>query len=482
MKPRKLLSPAQEAAITFIYEHDYTYLIGQMGSGKSVTAMTALDELRLDGHIERTLIVAPPKVAADVWANQHLDWEHLCGVRVGIANGDAASRELVICGDYDYVVISFNSLPWLFHTFETEHGFDALLIDEVTKLKAGGAFFKALRRRLNDFKVRVVMTGTPVAESLGDLFYAVMACDGGRALGHNKMKFLLRYFYPTDYEQRNWEVRPECVDELIDVVKPMVVELPDYTHELPLLDEQPVMVRLNDASRAAYDTFAKSGELVMDDGTVLVAQSEAVKQGKLEQLACGFVYVTDETDDTRHVYQFGNEKIEAMKRVSATMGSVVYVYQYAVELAALRAVVPIGKQLGVSKAEDRETLKKWRAGELGALFIHPKSAGHGLDLTAGCDMIILSPIWSRDVMRQTVARIWRRGQTKTCRVRVLCAINTVDSEKVEREAGKAEHGVKLKTRLDGGSNPVQTQDRERLNAALARGVRPSKYGHKKGAG
>jgi hypothetical protein len=377
------------------------------------------------------------------------------------------------------VVISFNSLPWLFATYKGAHGFDALLLDEVTKLKAGGAFFKALRKRLNDFTVRVVMTGTPVAESLTDLFYPVMACDTGAALGRNKTKFLIRYFYPTDFEQRNWDVRPECVDELIDAVAHLVVELPDYVDELPVLDEAPVVVRLDDATRAAYDTFESTGELVLPDPyPLLVAQSAAVLQGKLEQLACGFVYVTDEATDKRYTCEFSDQKSEAMLATAYGMsGPVIYVYQYEIELARLRARVPRGEQLGVNKSKDRETLKKWRAGRLGALFLHPKSAGHGLDLTTGCNMIILSPIWSRDVMRQTVARIWRRNQTKACRVRVLCAANTVDEVKVSRELTKAQHAKKLKTRLDGGVNPVRASDRERLNTALARGV---KRGHKKG--
>ena len=442
MKSPELLSTGQQDAITHIYENDGAYLIGQMGSGKSVTALTAAAELLAAGAVRRVLIVAPLRVCNDVWRQEHNSWSHLRHLKVSIATGAEKARINAIGGaDFNVVVINFENLVWFFKRYGADHNFDMLIIDEVTKIKAGGAGFKAMRKHIKDFLVRVVMTGTPVAESWADLFYCMFACDGGARLGRNKQTFLMKYFYSTDYEQRKWDIRPECINALTALISDVVVVLPDYTDELPALLEQTVYVHLNERAREYYDIF--EADSVTDDVT---ADSAAIQVGKLQQIASGFIY----TDDGRTVALCDSKIVRArtLSHVEQAQGrAVVYVYQFREELERLARAFPLGRQLGVSGADDAATLAHWRAGALPALFLHPKSAGHGLDLTTGATMIIMSPIWSRDLMRQVIARIWRRNQSEECRVYVLCARDTLDTEIVSREAGKGTHHDLLMSRL-----------------------------------
>tara|TARA_R110000751_G_scaffold10128_1_gene37542 strand:+ start:14153 stop:15511 length:1359 start_codon:yes stop_codon:yes gene_type:complete len=443
MKSPDLLSPEQQAAITHIYENDCTYLIGQMGSGKSVTALTAAAELLGDKAVQRVLVVAPLRVANDVWKREHTGWAHLNHLTVGIASGTALQRAHAIETSTDIAVITFDNLPWFFERYGAAHGFDMLIVDEVTKLKAGGVGFKKMRKHLKTFKTRVVMTGTPVAEAWTDLFYCMFACDGGERLGRNRASFLTRYCYPLDYEQRKWAVRRECINELTALISDVVVVLPDYTSELPPLNEQIIEVDLSADAREYYDAMEQ--DCVTADVT---ADNAAVLTGKLQQLASGFVY----TDDGDTV-QLDAGKMRAARELGLaeyrrTARGVIYVYQYKEELRQLKAALPSGRQLGVSQAADMETLALWRSGALTALFLHPKSAGHGLDLTAGASMVITSPIWSRDLMRQVIARIWRRNQTLACSVFILCARNTVDGDIVARESGKGSHMDILMARLN----------------------------------
>ena len=441
MKTVKLLGQEQQAAITHIYENEATYLIGQMGSGKTVVALTAAAELLRDREVSRVLVVAPPRVINDVWRHEHTDWEHLSHLKIGLARGTPDERLNVLEGDDQIVVISFECLPWFFDVIgllETT-AFDMLVIDEVTKMKAGGVSFKSLRKRLTDFKVRVVMTGTPVAESWQDLFYCMMACDGGKLFGRNKQKFLDAYFYPLDYERRNWAILPHCINTVTELISGTVVVLPDYTDQLPALTETVFEVGLDPAARVYYNDFERDS--VNDIAT---ADSAAVQVGKLQQIASGFIYPDDPDAEPLFIH---SEKISAAARLGRGEPTI-FVYQYREELRRLQEAFPGGRALGVSDRADAATLALWRAGALRWLFLHPKSAGHGLDLTSGHKMVIMSPIWSRDLMRQVIARIWRRNQVSPCAVWILAAVDTIDEEIVRRENGKGSHMDLLMARLN----------------------------------
>lgn len=437
MKHPELLCQAQQDAITHIYEYNSTYLIGQMGSGKSVVALTGAAELLKAGEVQRVLVVAPKRVANDVWRHEHTTWTHLEWLMVTIATGTPAARIDAIDSGAKIVVINFENLEWFFDVFGVDHGFDMLIVDEVTKLKGGGTTFKALRRRLNDFKVKVVQTGTPVAESWVDLFYCMLACDGGLHFGRNKQTFLKNYFYPLDYEARNWAIRSDCVEPVTRMISNTVVVLPDYTDELPPLKEVHSRVFVPRAAMDYYQQFERDS--INEDAT---ADSAAVQTGKLQQLASGFLYTDKHTTKLIH-----NVKVPWATDLGDGVQTI-YVYQFTEELIRLEHALPNGRRLGVSDVQDTATLLQWRSGELQALFLHPKSAGHGLDLSAGYNMVIMSPIWSRDLMRQVIARIWRRNQTETCTVWVLVAAGTIDEDIVAREHGKGSHHELLMARLN----------------------------------
>ena len=430
-----MLCQEQQDAITHIYEIGATYLIGQMGSGKTVVAETAASELLRDNHVTRVLVVAPLRVARDVWKTAHMEWTHLCHLQVAIATGSEKARLNALASDAEIVVINFESLPWFFECNGANHGFDMLVIDESTKMKAGGLAFKKLRKHIKSFAVRVCMSGTPVAESWSDLFYQFFIVDAGVAFGKNRQKWLDQYFYPVDYERRKWAILPTSINTVTDLIAPNIMVLPDYTDSLPELDEYAIEVTLDRLAMDYYTQFERDS--VNADVT---ADTAAVLVNKLQQIASGFIY--DEGGRAIHVHDCKLDNL-----VCSATDPTVFVYLYREELSRLRERFPNGRQLGVSEAEDKTTLALWRSGDLKQLFLHPRSAGHGLDLTAGRHMVIMSPIWSRDLMRQVIARIWRRNQTDKCYVGVLCAKGTIDYEIIRREREKGGSHKSLMARL-----------------------------------
>jgi SNF2 family DNA or RNA helicase len=439
-----LLSSSQQDAVTHIYENDGTYLIGDMGSGKTVTALAAAAELLADKVVSKVLVLAPVRVCKKVWAHECEKWEELNHLNVGVACGTPKQRENVLCNSgYDIVCTNYENLSTLFEFYKGKTlPFDMLVVDEVTKLKAGGKHFKALRKHIPKFKIRVTMTGTPVSEGYEQLFYPMMIVDNGEALGRNKQNFLHQYFVATDYNQYNWEIQPYFGAELLmEKIDHLIFLLPDYRHELPTLHEHVHTVTLDQKAKDYYRVMERDMVLSLNDSDgPITAANAAVLTGKLQQLACGFIYTED--GGVRRVH---NAKLDALVDLCSEIAyregddtQFLIVYQYKAELEVLREHFA-SFIVALDGNRDIEKIDAWKNGEVPLLAVHPKSAGHGLDFTNAHHVIFMSPIWSRDLMRQTIARIWRRNQTEECTSTVLCAEGTIDEEIIKRESEKASH-------------------------------------------
>ena len=87
-------------------------------------------------------------------------------------------------------------------------------------------------------------------------------------------------------------------------------------------------------------------------------------------------------------------------------------------------------KLGIvyQKLDSDQSIKNWNAGKLQVGLIHPQSAGHGLNLQAGGNIMVWFGItWSLELYQQTVARLWRQGQTeKTVSIIHIVTDGTVD--------------------------------------------------------
>lgn len=422
-----LLSPQQQDAITQLYEGN-RLIVGNMGSGKSVIAASAITELLTDNHLKRVLIITTPKIANTVWAQEFNKWEHTHHIDVAVATGSPEERLGVFKHQGQVVVATFNILPWIKDNrlFDL---FDGLLIDETTKLKStGGAQFKALRPNLKKFKWRAGLTGTPVSEDFQGLFGQMMIIDQGKALGTRKDTFLNHYFYPTDYKQYNWALKPGMDEEMIQTIQHLVHVVPDYRDTLP-----PITFHRHRVSAPAdlmeYYNQMRNDMLTHD----AVSATAAVLVQKLQQIASGFIY--DEQGDAIPLSDF---RLTALQQLlNSLTGNILIAYWYQEDLKRLQQLLPNAETLTPSNLTKQ--VERWNRGEIQYLLIHPRSAGHGLQLEQGGHTLVwYTPQWSNDLWEQTNARLWRKGQTHPVNVYALEAINTIDEAVGLRISSKAE--------------------------------------------
>lgn len=410
-----LLTNNQQEAITALFEGN-TLVVGGMGVGKSVIAATAMTEL-LDGeHLKRILVITTPKIANTVWKQEFAKWEHTHHIDVAVATGTPDERLEVFKYLGQIVVATFNVLPWIKENklFDL---FDGLLIDETTKLKTtGGSQFKALRPSLKKFKWRAGLTGTPVSEDFIGLFGQMMLIDCGAALGTRKDSFLNRYFYPTDYKQYNWAIKPGQEEELLLAIQHLIHIIPDYRDSLPPITYRKHKVKMPLELMTYYDQMRV--DMLTEDA---VSGTAGVLVQKLQQIASGFIY-----DEMGEAIPLSDYRIKAILELLNTIeGNALIAYWYKEDLKRLQEALPDAEVLVPTNL--KEQVKRWNAGKIKYLLIHPRSAGHGLQLEkGGCDMIWYTPQWSNDLWEQTNARLWRTGQNKPVTIYSIEAKETID--------------------------------------------------------
>lgn len=468
MRSKDNLSPDQNNAIDRLYENDETLLVAKTGAGKTVIALTAIAELMESGDLGRVLIIAPLKVCETAWRNEPNKWEHLHGIDIAIATGDPSQREEAIYSYCGLVVINEENVDWLtqLNGGDAITGFDGLLIDETSHWTDGGSTatgsrFKALRDGSKHFKWRCGMTAQPVAENWLGLYGQMLLLDRGKRLGKRKGKWQRDHFYaPDPYNPHKWELLPGQDKVIADKIRDIVHIVPDYKKDgLPEKHLQIQYINMDEDSREIYNTMRRTKVLKLTGNITIEAENRAALSGKLEQIANGFSYIDHGegipagvvvhhrykkewiVNRAREIISEGDK--EPIDRYDAFRSgeNLIIVYWFKEDLAWLRPAFPGALELA-GGADVEATMERWQSAERGqVLFLHPASAGHGVDgLQDTCHrQLWVAPCWSRDKWMQTPDRIWRTGQDHEVFIEVCVMVGTVDEVKLAAAEGKGEY-------------------------------------------
>ena len=424
------LRPYQETAADFLFEHDRAMVLAPVGAGKTALTLTATrDALRL-GLVKRWLVVAPKRVCTDVWPREIEKWaKHLsCTVAVGTAAQRAAAFDAPAKTGANVVIINYDNLQWLADVITAKNtrgatlndaGFGGVVFDELTKLKnPSGIRFKALASIIKDVRVRWGLTGSFTSNGLEDVFGQCKIIDQS-LLGRSKGAFLQQYFLPTfKGTHTEWKPAPNALQRVMERIKPAtyVLEPGQYADTLPPLHTVPIELELSDAVMRDYQALRKDFVLQFPN-EVVVAQNAAVVTQKLQQIASGFVYTPDPRWLSRHKMDALADLLDENQRAPTLVW-----YAYKEELAELLRLFPHGVCI-----DDTGAIERWNTGTVELMFVHPQSAGHGLNLQfGGCHMVWLSLPWSLELYEQAIGRLHRSGQKHDVWNYVMQTKGTVD--------------------------------------------------------
>lgn len=399
-----------------------------MGLGKTVTTMTAIQDLMFDRfEVSRVLVIAPKRVAEDTWTREHAKWDHLKDLKISKVLGTAAQRRKALEAEADIYVIGRDNVVWLVEHLQKVHKgwpFDMVVIDELSSFKNPQAKrFRALRKAMPYVKRVVGLTGTPSPNGLMDLWAEVYLLDRGERLGSTLGAYRERYFRPgarNGYVVYKWDALPGARKEIEAKISDICVSMSaaDYLR-LPKRIDNVIPVQLSPAEMAAYKTMEAEQLLQIEDDDIAALNAAAVMT-KLLQIANGSVYAVD-----GKVVQIHNAKLEVLEEIiDTTDGPVLVFYSYKHDLAAIQ-----GSIKGARVLNSTADIADWNAGKVQVLLAHPASVGYGLNLQEGGHVIVWYGLtWSLELYQQANARLYRQGQEKPVIIHHLIAEGTVDEE------------------------------------------------------
>lgn len=409
------LRPYQQEAATFLYERDRAMILAPVGAGKTAITLTAMAEMVRDGHARRWIVLAPKRVCTDVWPVEAPKWAP--SLKVAVAVGTPRQRQAAFDSGAEVVVTNYDNLPTVAHNCDR---FDGVVFDELTRLKnPSGKRFKALEKVITKMNIRWGLTGSFTSNGLEDVFGQCKIIDQ-TLLGRSKGAFLQQYFICINRDFGQWTPAPLALEQVMQRIRPAtyVLEPGEYKDKLPPCHVNEIRVSFTDQKPYAK---MKAEYVVRFGDERVIAQNAASVTTKLQQMASGFVYNREGAADS---IWFSPHKFDRLEELLAEnqRATTIVVYSYQEELAELKRRFPHAQTI-----DDPNVIERWNKGEVELLLVHPKSAGHGLNLQhGGCHMVFLSLPWSLELYEQTVGRLHRSGQKHDVWVYVMLTEKTID--------------------------------------------------------
>ena len=416
----------QRHTTQFIIDHPEAAILLGMGMGKTISTLTAIDEL-INNRFEtnKALVIAPVRVARDTWPAEIQKWDHLTGLTISPIIGTAKQRQTAANRQADIYTIGRENIPWLIKHHGKHWPYDMVIIDELSSFKNPQAKrFKALKKVRPHINRIIGLTGTPAPNSLLDLWAPFRLIDNGQRLGQYITHYRNQYFLP---DKRNgqviysWKLRPGADQAIYDNITDITVSMrtTDYL-TLPDVTHQHITVNLTPKEKKMIDTLKR--DLVVDIGDETIdAANAATLSNKLQQLAGGAIY--NEEGDVIEVH---SQKIQALTELvdQAEGNNMLVCFWFKHERDRILSTIRNARIL-----DTEQDFQDWNAGKVSVGLIHPASAGHGLNLqTGGHIMVWFTTPWSLELYEQANARLHRQGQTEPVSIIHIDTADSIDQD------------------------------------------------------
>jgi SNF2 family DNA or RNA helicase len=416
----------QKFAAEHIVKKSIAALFLDMGLGKTVITLSAIQELVYDRfEVRKVLVIAPLRVGRDTWPQEIEKWDHLKGIRYSVAIGTETERKVALMAKADIYIINRENVEWLVKNCVFD--FDMVVIDELSSFKSGTTKrFKSLLKVRPTVKRIVGLTGTPSSNGLMDLWAEYRLLDMGKRLGRYIGQYRRDFFIPDKRNQQiifSYKSVAGAEESIYKLISDITISMKSVDYlKMPGCVMNKVEVFMNEEEKGKYETMRK--EMVLSlDGTDIDAVNAAALSNKLLQMANGAVYDEDKKAVTIH-----DRKLDALEDlIEGANGKpvlIAYWFKHDLERIAKRLTA---RHIPFARIDDNESIKKWNDGELPVALIHPASAGHGLNLQAGGSTLIWFGLtWSLELYQQTNARLWRQGQKQTVVIHHIISRGTID--------------------------------------------------------
>lgn len=422
----------QERAVELAVSQACLGLLLSPGRGKTTIIYCALSILLQQRLMKRALVIAPLRVCYSVWPRQKDTWADFQHLRVAILHGKNKERDLFDL-NYDLYCINPEGLDWLCSDPKREAwvraNFDVLVVDEATKFKNSGTKrFKFMRKFVQYFRRRYILTGTFTPNGLLDLFGQIYILDEGASLGRFITHFKTKYFYPTDFMGYNLAPHSWAPDEIAKKIAPLTLVLTGKEGlNLPDMQFNDIYVELSAPARKLYAEMENTMILTLESDQV-VAANAAVATSKCRQVANGGIYSSVTKGDWNDVH---DAKIEALESLIEELSgeTLLVVYEFGFDLEKLQKALPSLRRLTTgNQKNDAQEIQAFSNGSTRIGAGQFSSISLGIDgLQNSCHHVCLFGLtWNLQDYIQVLDRVHRSGQQFPVTIHRIIAKDTVD--------------------------------------------------------
>jgi len=430
------LYPHQRDAVTRALNNGGNLaLLHEPGLGKTRTCLEIFTRLREKSPRLKLLVIAPLSILEPVWGVDIEKWTSWRWTLVKTLNASA-----------DIWLVNYETAirPKTLHILEQLWTSPVMLVcDESTRLRDPRSLTtKTILALAARCQYRIVCSGTPAPNGLWELhgqmkvvnpaivhrsFYAwrreyFYLGRNGQALQNTPTtKFELQQAFRYGY---SWRITPERRDQLLARFAPICSWV--RKHEALELPERITTIRhvtLSDLEFKAYEQMRK--QLIVEfEQEAVTAEIALTKLLRLRQLASGFVY--GETE--RH--RIGSSRLNVLRETLEELGNqpVIIWCQFQEEIEQIAVVLGDKAVTLYAKTKDHADSLARFGREAQYLIAHPRSAGHGLNLTQAATCVWYSLDWSFEAHIQANDRIHRIGQRRSCLYVYLMAKGLIDDQ------------------------------------------------------
>lgn len=413
-----------------------------MGMGKTSSTLLAADALSLTST-HPTLVLAPLRVASSTWPDEAKKWRQFSHLDIVPVVGSPDERARALKRDAPIYSTNYDNLVWLVERFGDKWPFRQVVADESTRLKSfrlkqGGKRAAALGKVAHKHVERFIqLTGTPSPNGLIDLYGQAWFLDAGQRLGRTFTGFTDRWF-KLKHDGYGLEAMPHAQAEIQQRLADICLTLdPKDWFDLRAPIVNVIKVQLPAKARSVYRDMERE-MFTRLEGNDIEAFGAAARTIKCLQLANGAAYV-GEPSEGKYV-EVHDAKLQALESIVEEAGGmpVLVAYHFKSDLARLLRAFPKGQALDA----DPRTIESWNAGHIPILFAHPASAGHGLNLQDGGNIVaFFGHWWNLEEHDQIIERIgpvrqMQAGRDRPVFIHYIVAEDTVDEMIMDRRESK----------------------------------------------
>lgn len=428
------LMPYQLDGIAFCAGAGRAILADDMGLGKTIQAIGVAELLARVADVQRVLIICPASLKSQ-WRSEIVRFSSR-STQIVIGTGAerveqyASDKFFTIC-NYEQVMrdlTSIEQVPW-----------DLIVLDEGQRIKNWESKTSNTIRQLES-PFRLILSGTPLENRLGELFTVVRFADE-HLLGP-AYEFFHRHHV---VDERGKTLSYRRLDELRETLKPILLrrtrtevakQLPERTDEIiriePTQEQADICFdHLNKVARIMAKKFLTEMDMLqvqksllmarmVCDSTYLIDQQEPEYSTKLERLNELFEGLLP--DPTRKIVLF-SEWRRMLDRIERRLEN------FGVEWVRLDGQVPQKKRPAL--------IHRFQNDPDCRLILMTNAGSTGLNLQSANTVINVDLPWNPAILEQRIARAYRMGQKQPVHVyKLVTTGGTIEERMLETLASK----------------------------------------------